>query len=73
MEKLIEMLNYYLTACKNAKTYTLRRTFFDQATGATQMYCLLNIEQEHQVVALWDNSYRTQFEELVYSTNNPYI
>jgi len=73
MEKLIDMLNYYLNACKNAKTYTLRRTFFDQATGATQMYCFMSVQDEPKVLPLWDETYRPQFEELVYSTKNPYI
>ena len=66
MDKLIEMLNYYVNACASAKDRTTRRTFFDQATGAVQMYCLLNIADEPKVLPLWDDTYRPKFEQLVY-------
>ena len=66
MDKLIEMLEYYMTACITAKDHTTKRTFFDQATGAMQMYCYLNIQQEYQVVGLWDMHYRPEFEKIVY-------
>lgn len=65
MEKLIEMLNYYLNACASAKDRTTRRTFFDQATGATQMFCFMNIKDEAQVLPMWED-YRERFEQLVY-------
>ena len=66
MEKLIELLDYYVNACVNAQTRETKRTFFDQATGATQMFCYLNIKDEAKVLALWDNFYRPKFENLVY-------
>ena len=66
MDKLIEMMEYYLHACVRTDSLIERRTFFDQATGATQMYCLLNIKDEPKVLALWDNHYRPEFENLVY-------
>ena len=66
MEKLIEMLNYYVNACANAKDTVTKRTFFDQATGAVQMYCYLNITDEAKVLPLWDETYRPRFENLVY-------
>jgi hypothetical protein len=66
MEKLIEMLNYYVNACANAKDPATKRTFFDQATGAVQMYCLMNIADEPKVLPLWDETYRPRFENLVY-------
>ena len=66
MKKLIELLNYYVNACTNATDTATRRTFFDQATGAVQMYCYLNIKNESKVVALWDNTYRPKFEAIVY-------
>lgn len=47
MDKLIQMLDYFLKACERATDTRTRRTFFDQATGAVQMYCLLNITEEH--------------------------
>ena len=65
MEKLIEMLNYYLNACASAKDYATRRTLFDQATGATQMYCFMNIKDETQVLPMWED-YRKRFEQIVY-------
>ena len=67
MDKLIEMLDYYVNACTNTIDTATRRTFFDQATGAMQMYCLLNIKSESKVVALWDNVYRPKFEAIVFS------
>ena len=66
MDKLIEMLDYYVSACGNSHTKEMRRTFFDQATGAAQMFCLTNIKDEPKVLALWDNTYRPKFENLVY-------
>lgn len=73
MEKLIDMLNYYLNACERSKTATVRRTFFDQATGAAQMFCFMDSTDEPQVMALWNDTYRPKFEQLVYGINNPYI
>ena len=66
MNKLIEMLNYYVNACASAKDTATRRTFFDQATGAVQMYCMMNICDEPKVLPLWDETYRPRFENLVY-------
>ena len=66
MNKLIEMLNYYVNACANAKDTATRRTFFDQATGAVQMYCFMSINDEAKVLPLWDETYRPKFENLVY-------
>lgn len=66
MNKLIEMLNYYVNACASAKDTPTRRTFYDQATGAVQMYCLLNIADEPKVLPLWDDTYRPKFEQMVY-------
>ena len=66
MEKLIQMLNYYVNACASAKDHSTRRTFFDQATGAVQMYCLLNITDESKILPLWDETYRPRFEQIVY-------
>lgn len=66
MDKLIQMLDYFLKACERATDTRTRRTFFDQATGAVQMYCLLNINEEHQVFALWDETYYPKFDNLVY-------
>lgn len=66
MDKLIEMLNYYVNACANANDAATRRTFFDQATGAVQMYCFLNIKNESKAVTLWDNIYRPKFEAIVF-------
>jgi hypothetical protein len=66
MEKLIEMLNYYVNACASAKDTSTKRTFYDQATGAVQMYCLMNIVDEPKVLPLWDETYRPRFENLVY-------
>ncbi len=66
MENLIIMLDYFLKACERATDTRTRRTFFDQATGAMQMYCLLNLDEEHQVFVLWDTTYYPKFDKLVY-------
>ena len=66
MDKLIELLDYYVNACTNAKDTATRRTFFDQATGAVQMYCYLNLADETKILPLWDDTYRPKFENLVY-------
>lgn len=66
MDKLIEMLDYYVNACASVKDTPTRRTFYDQATGAVQMYCLLNIADEPKVLPLWDGTYRPKFEQMVY-------
>jgi hypothetical protein len=66
MDKLIEMLDYYVSACGNSHTKEMRRTFFDQATGAAQMFCFMDSTNESQVMALWNDTYRPKFENLVY-------
>lgn len=66
MEKLIQMLDYYVNACTRAQDFATQRTFYDQATGAMQMYCYLNITDEAQVLPLWDETYRPKFEKIVY-------
>lgn len=66
MEKLIQMLDYYVRACKTTADRRTREKYFNQAYGSVQMFCLLNIKQENQVSALWDETYRPQFENLVY-------
>lgn len=66
MEKLIQMLDYYVRACARAQDFATQRTFYDQATGAMQMYCYLNITDEAKVLPLWDETYRPKFEKIVY-------
>lgn len=66
MEKLIELLNYYVNACARAQDFATQRTFYDQATGAMQMYCYLNITDEAKVLPLWDETYRPKFEKIIY-------
>lgn len=66
MEKLIEMLDYYVNACARAQDFATQRTFYDQATGAMLMYCYLNITDEAKVLPLWDETYRPKFEKIVY-------
>lgn len=39
---------------------------FDQAFGGVQLFCELNPDLEHQVVELWYNEYKPQFEKIVY-------
>jgi hypothetical protein len=39
---------------------------FDQAFGGVQLFCELNPDLEHQVVELWYNENKPQFEKIVY-------
>ena len=70
MEKLIDMLNYYLTACKRATDHQTRRTFFDQATGACQYHLMISHDDQKKVEKMWDN-YKAKFEALVYQPASP--
>ena len=60
------MLDYYVRACMATADRRTREKYFDQAYGATQMYCFMNIADEPKVLPLWDETYRPKFENLVY-------
>lgn len=62
---LINVLDYYLKACKNEQEKRDQRTFFDQAFGAAQYHVWLLPADQQEVEELW-NCYKPQFEELVY-------
>ena len=66
MEKLIMMLDFYVRACKTTTDRRTREKYYDQAFGATDMFCLLNTKDEKEVQALWNDNYRPRFEDLVY-------
>ena len=69
MEKLTDMLDYYVRACRrNAHDRHLCERFFDQAYGATEMYSLLNPEEENMVADMWVTTYRPQFEAFVFGS-----
>jgi hypothetical protein len=42
------------------------KTAFDQAFGGVQLFCELNPDLEKEVVDLWYDKYKPQFEKIVY-------
>ena len=65
MRTLINALDYYLKACKNAKEMRDKRTFLDQAFGAAQYHIFFRPADQQEVEELW-NCYKPQFEEEIY-------
>ena len=65
LKTLINALDYYLKACKNAHEKRDQRTFFDQAFGAAQYHIFLLPADQQEVEELW-NCYKPQFEEIIY-------
>ena len=62
---LINALNYYLKACRNAQDKRIQRTFCDQAFGAAQYHILMFPNDQKRVEDLWD-VYKPQFEKIIY-------
>ena len=65
LNTLINALNYYLKACRNAQDKRTQRTFCDQAFGAAQYHILMFPNDQKKVEDLWD-VYKPQFEEIIY-------
>lgn len=65
LNTLINALNYYLKACRNAQDKRTQRTFCDQAFGAAQYHILMFPNDQKRVEDLWD-AYKPQFEEIIY-------
>lgn len=65
LNTLINALNYYLKACRNAQDKRTQRTFCDQAFGAAQYHILMFPNDQKKVENLWD-VYKPQFEEIIY-------
>ena len=68
MEKLINMLSWYECACQRATDFASRRTFFDQAFGALQMFNCMVPDLEDEAIAVWEGTYRPLFNQMVYGT-----
>lgn len=67
MITLINMLDRHLSNCrKHADSQSLRRTYFDQAFGMVLMYCALFPNNCQKAEQLWDDVYRSQFEEILW-------
>lgn len=66
MDKLTEMLDYYISACHRNPDRTMRKAFFDQAFGAAEMFARLNPQDENAVYDMWLITYRPLFEQYVY-------
>ena len=65
LNTLINALNYYLKACRNAQDKRTQRTFCDQAFGAAKYHILIFPNDQKKVEDLWD-VYKPQFEEIIY-------
>lgn len=65
LNTLINALDYYLKACKNAQEKRDQKTFFDQAFGACQYHIWLLPADQQEVEELW-NCYKPQFEKEIY-------
>lgn len=65
LNTLINALDYYLKACKNAKDRPTKRTFCDQAFGAAQYHLFMFPNDQKRVEDLWD-TYKPQFEKEIY-------
>lgn len=65
LNTLINALNYYIKACRNAQDKRTQRTFCDQAFGAAQYHILMFPNDQKKVEDLWD-VYKPQFEEIIY-------
>ena len=65
LNTLINALNYYLKACRNAQDKRTQRTFCDQAFGAAQYHILMFPNDQKKVEDLW-GVYKPQFEEIIY-------
>lgn len=65
LNTLINALNYYLKACRNAQDKRTQRTFCDQAFGSAQYHILMFPNDQKRVEDLWD-VYKPQFEEIIY-------
>ena len=63
---LINSLDYYIKACRNASDRATKRTFFDQAFGACQYHIMMFHNDQQKVEALWNVKYKPEFEELCY-------
>lgn len=67
MATLINMLDRHLNDCRMyANSQSLKRTYFDQAFGMLLMYCALYPNNYQKAEQLWDEVYRTQFEEILW-------
>ena len=65
LNTLINALNYYLKACRNAQDKRTQRTFCYQAFGAAQYHILMFPNDQKRVEDLWD-VYKPQFEEIIF-------
>ncbi len=66
MNTLIQFIESCLRDCKATADRTSRKNAYDRAFGATQYHIMLNLTEFAEVETLWNETYRPQFEELVY-------
>ena len=65
LNTLINVLDYYIKACKNSQDKGVKQNFCNQAFGACQYHLFVFPNDQKQVEALWD-VYKPQFEEIIY-------
>lgn len=68
MNTLIDLLNYYLSLVKHGDDKT-RIVFYNQAFGAVQYHSFLFPSQHCELEKLWNETYKPQFEQLVYGVS----
>jgi hypothetical protein len=66
MEKLIEFIELCLRSVKTTSDRTTRLKYYNQAFGAVQYHDFLHLTEYEELETLWNETYRPQFEELVY-------
>ena len=66
MNTLIQFIETCLRDCKATTDHTSRKNAFDRAFGAIQYHIMLDLTDFQQVETLWNETYRPQFEELVW-------
>jgi hypothetical protein len=67
-EKLIRYWERKERYIENAPRYFDRKTFFAQAFGALEMALAIldNLEQEDELIALWNDEWKARLEDKVY-------
>ena len=70
-EKLVKLWERKERYIINETHLENRKVLFSQAFGALEMALVVldNWEQEEELIALWNNEWRTRLEEKVYETH----
>lgn len=66
MNTLIQFIESCVHNCEITSDRISRKNAYDRAFGAVQYHIMLNPTEFAEVEALWCETYRPQFEELVW-------